>query len=163
MKLSELLSRLCRWRSQQSLVDAETLQRAESESIVQVERSVLKKGRLLLKEWKYLDEQEQRFREKRQELQEQLQVFIQDSSLSEELYSGETWRLDLSQQDSWRVLVEEIRLLLDSPALLSQQEKPDQRLLALPRFDRESLKKPIQQLYDVKNLEEESDELLHYL
>jgi hypothetical protein len=170
MSLPDFFSRFTAWRKQSQLVSHEKLNTALSDSQKLLERNLVKKGRLMLKQFEYLNEKEEQCRKEREELKLELMEFSEQKICTKDLFSGEQLNFDLSQGKLWQQFSQELQALLgnSSPAMMKLRKAPVLKPTSIPPIPLLALKKEepksqLKQLYDVRHLEQESDELLHYL
>ncbi len=177
MSFSDFFSRFAAWRKQTPLSSPEELQVAFTESQQALQRSLIKEGKLLMKQLDHLREKEQQSREQQLDLQQQLSHLLERTQVSEELLSGERVAFDLSQGKRWQTFQDEAQPYLGrkassvglsnlpSGSVRPFKKKEEQSPQVFPLLDlkKSESQKKLKQLYDVRHLEQESDELLHYL
>jgi predicted ATP-grasp superfamily ATP-dependent carboligase len=175
MTFADFFSRFSHWRSQHELVSPEKLETAFTDTQLALERALVQKGRLIIKQLEYLEEKEEQCRQERSRCRAELQDLSTETQLSEELLSGERISFDLSQGKRWQAFWEEAQAFLaeKTKALrLSVSVSPQKKELTVKKvpeqlqqlsLSQQDTQKKLQQLYDVRHLEQESDELLHYL
>lgn len=158
MTFSDFFSRFQGWRRQAPLVSAAQLRLAADQAQQQAERAAVIQGRLFLKKWQDLQEQAEALRAREAEVLQQLQACIAQQTYRQTLLSGEVYSVDFAQGPLWKTFCHEVQELLGQDSVEVSRAQPP-----LLSFRSQASQKPLQQLYDVRHLEQESDELLHYL